>query len=311
MYLHNKKIDYVKTIFILFLLFLTSNTAHAISGACSSHNGVNCSSGADSNGKVVCNDGWTNSSVYFSDTDECKTKSLCVYVEPIGCNSESDYDNLSNQEQERLGGERALLGNAGMLGEISGQSELENLQKEFQNKLDNCRKDINNNASWLLSYNECLKNKSVSENNIQSTSAINENAYIQSKMNEYCVQEKGVGSVWDSKTNFCSNIVSPEPITPTTIAPEVKTITPIKQATPIDYSVIATKYEGTPTPAPSLSANDINSKLSFADKIVSVSNPVKNIKEQQPEVKNQSQLHNSTNFFSNVWSYFKNILKIK
>ena len=35
-------------------------------GACSSHKGVNCSAGADSDGSVICNDGWLNSSVSFS-----------------------------------------------------------------------------------------------------------------------------------------------------------------------------------------------------------------------------------------------------
>ncbi len=34
-------------------------------GACSSHNGVNCAAGPDSDGSVICNDGWRNSSVAF------------------------------------------------------------------------------------------------------------------------------------------------------------------------------------------------------------------------------------------------------
>ena len=35
-------------------------------GACSSHDGVNCSTGPDSDGSVICNDGWRNSTVKYS-----------------------------------------------------------------------------------------------------------------------------------------------------------------------------------------------------------------------------------------------------
>jgi len=34
-------------------------------GACSSHGGVNCSAGADSDGSVICVDGWRDSSVTY------------------------------------------------------------------------------------------------------------------------------------------------------------------------------------------------------------------------------------------------------
>lgn len=38
----------------------------ASSGACSSHDGVDCSAGPDSDGSVICNDGWRGSSVEYS-----------------------------------------------------------------------------------------------------------------------------------------------------------------------------------------------------------------------------------------------------
>lgn len=34
-------------------------------GACSSHGGVYCAVGADSDGSVICNDGWKDSSVSY------------------------------------------------------------------------------------------------------------------------------------------------------------------------------------------------------------------------------------------------------
>lgn len=46
---------------------------YATSGACSNHGGVNCSVGAGTSGQVVCNDGWDESSVQYSDTSECQT----------------------------------------------------------------------------------------------------------------------------------------------------------------------------------------------------------------------------------------------
>ncbi|MCF7898893.1 MAG: peptidoglycan-binding protein [Candidatus Pacebacteria bacterium] len=59
------------TIFTFF--FLLPISTYAISGACSYHNGVNCGAGASYTGKVQCNDGWINSSVYFSESSECNT----------------------------------------------------------------------------------------------------------------------------------------------------------------------------------------------------------------------------------------------
>lgn len=36
-------------------------------GACSGHDGVNCAAGPDSDGSVICNDGWEDSSVDYDD----------------------------------------------------------------------------------------------------------------------------------------------------------------------------------------------------------------------------------------------------
>ncbi len=48
-------------------------------GACSSHGGVNCLAGHDSDGSVICNDGWTESSVQYTEI-----KDICLdnYLEP-------------------------------------------------------------------------------------------------------------------------------------------------------------------------------------------------------------------------------------
>lgn len=59
---------------MIFIILLCSlifiETANATSGACSWHDGVNCSAGPGLAGNAVCNDGWTESSVRY--IDACK-----------------------------------------------------------------------------------------------------------------------------------------------------------------------------------------------------------------------------------------------
>ena len=50
---------------LLFSLLIPSTFAASGSGACSGHDGVNCLAGPDTDGSVICNDGWTGSSVYY------------------------------------------------------------------------------------------------------------------------------------------------------------------------------------------------------------------------------------------------------
>lgn len=57
--------------FALTLCFLLPNYVRATSGACSYHDGVDCSAGADWDGSVVCNDGWRDSSVSYSSSSTC------------------------------------------------------------------------------------------------------------------------------------------------------------------------------------------------------------------------------------------------
>jgi hypothetical protein len=71
--------------FLIFLLVIpfTYGKSFATSGACSGHGGVNCRAGFDSDGSVICNDGWQESSVDFSDSIACrnKTNSCPMYFE--------------------------------------------------------------------------------------------------------------------------------------------------------------------------------------------------------------------------------------
>lgn len=72
-----KKIIYISTIFI-FLIFPIK--ANATSGCCSHHGGVNCNK-IQSNGNVVCNDGWLGSTCSYDSMD------MCSSYTPIASNS--------------------------------------------------------------------------------------------------------------------------------------------------------------------------------------------------------------------------------
>ena len=65
-----------KKIFILLssLLFFLSfpKNSFARSGCCSGHGGVSCAAGPQSNGHVICNDGWTGSSCLYSGMVMCE-----------------------------------------------------------------------------------------------------------------------------------------------------------------------------------------------------------------------------------------------
>ncbi len=57
----------------------TTSIVYATSGACSSHGGVDCGAGADWDGSVICEDGWTGSSVSYYDMDSCEDDSASTF----------------------------------------------------------------------------------------------------------------------------------------------------------------------------------------------------------------------------------------
>ncbi len=75
---------------IIFSIFLFNiENIDAISGACSSHGGVNCSMGRQLNGKVYCNDGWTDSMANYSFMVMCQNYKF-------RCNT-SEWNDLSRK----------------------------------------------------------------------------------------------------------------------------------------------------------------------------------------------------------------------
>ena len=100
-----------KIIFVLLLLFPFS--VSAASGCCSHHGGVDCSK-IQSNGKVVCNDGWTGSSCSYSGMVKCQGYS------PSTDDSEEIYDEESySSDSSSSDGLLALLGIGGVAWAVS------------------------------------------------------------------------------------------------------------------------------------------------------------------------------------------------
>ena len=94
----------IKCVFYFLLLAIILISFHpfnlyANSGACSDHGGVNCAMGPDYNGKVTCNDGWSNSSVYYQTMDECVGVEACPrYLDTQDYATE--YNNIKSQMAE-------------------------------------------------------------------------------------------------------------------------------------------------------------------------------------------------------------------
>ena len=89
------------SIFILILFVPT--IADATSGACSWHGGVDCSMGRQSNGKVYCNDGWTDSMASYDFMVKCESSSSnsCWGYSP-DCKYLSDLDLLNHKKSIAL-----------------------------------------------------------------------------------------------------------------------------------------------------------------------------------------------------------------
>lgn len=165
---------------LFFLISLQTTIVYASSGACSDHGGINCSAGAGTGGSVICNDGWSNSSVLFSSADECKIS--CTPPSASGCKTENDYGALQVQ----------LNASGGYLGAGSSQT----------GALNQCRSEINAYQANLQVYNTCQANSS-------SNASVSSNAdsYLKAKMQQYCVNTYGPQSFsnYSDKTCGCNS----------------------------------------------------------------------------------------------------------
>ncbi len=136
----------------LIIFGLTSfSVAGAISGACSSHGGVNCDAGPDAFGYAQCNDEWT-SSVSFYSVDECNSSPTINCAPPIaiGCVEQGSlqaYQNSYAQWQQSCQQAAMRSGNSPNCTDPASEQRIATCQQEIQ--------------SWQMqqqAYNTCVRN---------------------------------------------------------------------------------------------------------------------------------------------------------
>lgn len=172
-----------KTLLLLSILLTIPSLSFATSGACSYHNGVNCSAGASYTGKVQCNDGWINSSVNFSEAQECKV-SHCNYPTYSSC----DVERAKQQAQARIASRQVAAARNGLL----GSSFIPSSDYTQDSDYVTCKLTQDLYQSGVDYYNQCLKDES--DVYIENQKKID--AEYQIKYNSACSGITGVGSVY-------------------------------------------------------------------------------------------------------------------
>jgi hypothetical protein len=184
----------MKKIFLL-LVFLFPLTTFAISGACSSHGGVNCTIGSSALGNSICNDGWTSSTSFY-DTDECKT-SLPVCPQPYiwgytdlsSCDQQQNLCNTFNASRYQS----CIMGGSGNCALSTNCAEA-----------DACKTQVANNDAAQQRYNQCWDTiKKYQETKLQQVST--ENKQLDSQIyNGECRLKFGPNSFYNQSTALCS-----------------------------------------------------------------------------------------------------------
>ena len=187
------------TVLTIFLLSsLSYNFAYATSGACSYHSGVNCSAGANYSGNVTCNDGWVNSSVLFSDTDECKIPpKQCTFPTQPSC----DLSSIEQQKQDALN--QASISNKRTPDFLPAQQvEIENI---YGLKYSSCQSQQSSYESQMNRYDSCInsQNKTPAVQTVLSPCDISSSNYLKCRLDESCQIKKGYGSIFDTETETC------------------------------------------------------------------------------------------------------------
>lgn len=138
-----------------FALFLVGNPyyATATSGSCSYHSGVNCSIGPTLEGKVQCNDGWVNSTVYYADTDECKVTAVsCEYPAQPYCS----LSQIETDRQSALGSATSVSGRSGLLGSDFASSQNDSINAQYDAEYSACENEWDLYEAQEERYERCL-----------------------------------------------------------------------------------------------------------------------------------------------------------
>lgn len=182
-----KKLSIIAVLLVA-VFCLSFNNANATSGACSYHGGVDCSGSYERN--VICNDGWTGSSVKYSDVEECRYYDPCpsTHVSGLSCTNESDYTRTEKEVMAQRSTQRAIYSRRGLLG-----SAMDNSSTIGQDELDFCRKSIDLYNRMVESRKKCFadleKEREVEAKNISDKN--------KAEVDSNCSNKNGAGSTWN------------------------------------------------------------------------------------------------------------------
>ncbi len=175
----------MKKTFLLSLLFCgvvlsVPISAFATSGACSDHGGVDCSAGPQANGDVICNDGWTGSSVSYESMVECQTyQPTNSCVEPMAYCTQDQLNTLRmdyGSDLESVGGSDQYSP-----GEFNG----------YPQAIQTCQQQIDTYNSEMQTYEDCLSNSNSNSNIAATPGTCPPNA---SYVNGQCTCNSGYGA---------------------------------------------------------------------------------------------------------------------
>lgn len=175
-------------IFTFILSSISFNLAHATSGACSWHGGVNCSAYSPINGNAICNDG-ADSGVAYSFMSECSPNATHPY---LTCSASCSLDAIQSQCDDQKAVARGISVTSGLSGSPMASTQQNEIDTDCQNKKRACEIEING-------YNSC-----VSLNNQrfeQQNQLINQRALITKKAS--CNAQGGENYNYDSNSNSC------------------------------------------------------------------------------------------------------------
>lgn len=133
---------------LITILITSPSIASATSGACSSHKGVNCAYGPTNDGHVMCIDGWTNSSVFYKDTEECR-------VAPNGCKIQY----LTEDEYNKKVGELRSLIQKVEVTYNSYHSQLEKNKLQINAQIQNIKNQQEINTTYQI---EAARQRAIS-----------------------------------------------------------------------------------------------------------------------------------------------------
>lgn len=194
------KIKFMKKIILIFLslffiFLLNYDNTNASSGACSWHDGVNCTDSPNYDGKVICNDGWINSSVFFYDVDECKiSPQICSYPIQPSCS----LNEIEKQKENALASNRGINIRSGLTGSPFSETSKSKIENDYAIKYSSCQNSWNIYQSQMNTYNSC------NELNKKNMQLDKEYAKFQSELkSQYICDEQYPGSIFNKEKFSC------------------------------------------------------------------------------------------------------------